>query len=115
MTRWFEEHTLSRHGRYRVVEPSVVVEIAFDVIHRSTRHASGFALRFPRIARVRDDKTVAQIDTLATVERLWSELQAGAERLVTQGAARSAAASDLGAPAETGGAGAGGGASLPRE
>jgi DNA ligase-1 len=55
MTRWFEEHTVSHHGRYRVVEPSVVVEVAFDVILRSNRHKSGFALRFPRIARLRLD------------------------------------------------------------
>ena len=47
---WFEEHTISDHGRYRLVEPTVVVEVAFDVIMRSTRHKSGFALRFPRIA-----------------------------------------------------------------
>jgi DNA ligase-1 len=88
LTRWFEAHTVSRHGRYRVVEPAVVVEVAFDVIMRSARHASGFALRFPRIARVRDDKPVSDIDTLATVGRLWRELQAGAEHLVTQEAAR---------------------------
>ena len=67
MTRWFEAHTLSRHGRYRVVEPRVVVEIAFDVIHRSSRHASGYALRFPRIVRIRDDKGAAEIDRLSTV------------------------------------------------
>jgi DNA ligase-1 len=88
LTRWFEAHTVSRHGRYRAVEPAVVVEVAFDVIMRSARHASGFALRFPRIARVRDDKPVAEIDTLATVSRLWHELQAGAEHLVTHEAAR---------------------------
>ena len=88
LTRWFEAHTISVHGRYRVVEPAIVVEVAFDVIMRSNRHASGFALRFPRIARVRDDKTAAEIDTLATVERLWSGLQHGAEHLVTQGVAR---------------------------
>jgi DNA ligase-1 len=87
LTRWFEAHTISRHGRYRVVEPAIVVEVAFDVIMRSARHASGFALRFPRIARVRDDKQVAEIDTLETVARLWRELQAGAEHLVTQEAA----------------------------
>src|SRR5207247_5345211 len=56
MTRWFEGHTISQHGRYRVVEPTVVVEVAFDVILRSNRHKSGFALRFPRIARLRVDK-----------------------------------------------------------
>jgi DNA ligase-1 len=88
LTRWFEANTISRHGRYRVVEPAIVVEVAFDVIMRSSRHTSGFALRFPRIARVRNDKTVAEIDSLATVARLWSELQHGAEHLVTQGAAR---------------------------
>jgi DNA ligase-1 len=88
MTRWFEAHTISVHGRYRVVEPVVVVEIAFDVIMRSTRHASGFALRFPRIARLRSDKPVAEIDTLATVTRLYETLQLGAEHLVTASARR---------------------------
>jgi len=83
MTRWFEDHTMSRHGRYRLVEPSVVVEVAFDVILRSARHRSGFALRFPRIARLRTDKAASEADTLATVERLFIELQPGAERLVT--------------------------------
>jgi DNA ligase-1 len=83
LTRWFEAHTISRHGRYRVVEPSIVVEVAFDVLMRSSRHRSGFALRFPRIARLRPDKTAADIDTLATVERLFIGLQAGAEHLVT--------------------------------
>ena len=56
MTAWFEAHTLARFGRYRTVEPTVVVEVAFDVIVRSNRHNSGFSLRFPRIARLRPDK-----------------------------------------------------------
>jgi DNA ligase-1 len=86
MTRWFEDHTLRRSGRYRVVEPTVVVEVAFDVIMRSARHRSGFALRFPRIARLRPDKAAEEIDTLATVERLFEGLQQGAEHLVTAGA-----------------------------
>jgi DNA ligase-1 len=77
MTRWFEEHTISRHGRYRVVEPTVVVEIAFDVIHRSTRHASGFAMRFPRIVRVRDDKAASDVDRLSTVAAIHARLEAG--------------------------------------
>ncbi len=98
LTRWFEAHTISRHGRYRVVEPTIVVEVAFDVIMRSARHASGFALRFPRIARVRDDKAAADADTLATVEQLWRDLQAGAEHLVTQAAARATAAAEGAAP-----------------
>jgi len=88
MTRWFEAHTISVHGRYRVVEPVVVVEVAFDVIMRSARHKSGFALRFPRIARLRPDKPAAEIDTLATVTRLYEGLQHGAEHLVTASARR---------------------------
>jgi len=70
-------------GRFRLVEPTVVVEIAFDLIQRSTRHQSGFALRFPRIVRLRPDKTAEEIDTLQTVQRLHRELQVGAEYLVT--------------------------------
>src|SRR5689334_21881134 len=90
MTRWFEDHTISQHGRYRVVEPLVVVEVAFDVILRSNRHKSGFALRFPRIARLRLDKDPREADTLETVTRLYEGLQAGAEHLVTAGARKSA-------------------------
>jgi DNA ligase-1 len=91
MTRWFEDHTISRHGRYRVVEPTVVVEVAFDVILRSNRHRSGFALRFPRIAHLRLDKDAREADTLDSVTRLYEGLQAGAEHLVTAGARRAAA------------------------
>ncbi len=96
MTRWFEAHTIATFGRYRQVEPTVVVEIAFDVIVRSGRHGSGFSLRFPRIARLRPDKTVDEIDTVETVTALYEGLQHGAEHLVTAGA-RAAAAPD-GAP-----------------
>ena len=92
MTRWFEGHTISTHGRYRVVEPRIVVEVAFDVIMRSARHKSGYALRFPRIANLRPDKPVEEIDTLATVERLYEGLQHGPEHLVTAGARSMAAA-----------------------
>ena len=86
MTKWFLEHTISVHGRYRVVEPLVVVEVAFDVIMRSARHKSGFALRFPRIANLRPDKPVDEIDTLEGVTRLYEDLQLGAEHLVTASA-----------------------------
>ncbi len=91
MTRWFEEHTISNHGRYRVVEPTVVVEVAFDVIMRSSRHKSGFALRFPRIAGLRLDKDAREADTLETVTRLFEGLQAGSEHLITAGARKAAA------------------------
>ena len=86
MTAWFEAHTIARFGRYRQVEPTVVVEIAFDVIVRSRRHASGFSLRFPRIHALRPDKTVDEIDTVGTVTELFEGLQHGAELLVTASA-----------------------------
>ncbi|MFO1541006.1 MAG: ATP-dependent DNA ligase [Chloroflexota bacterium] len=76
MTRWFTDHTLSRHGRFRVVEPTVVVEIAFDVVMASPRHASGFALRFPRIVRIRTDKDAADADALSAVAALHAGLAA---------------------------------------
>ena len=86
MTEWFEAHTIARFGRYRQVDPVIVVEIAFDVIVRSKRHGSGFSLRFPRIHALRRDKTVDEIDTVATVTALYEGLQHGSELLVTAGA-----------------------------
>ncbi|HUR15892.1 MAG TPA: ATP-dependent DNA ligase [Candidatus Limnocylindrales bacterium] len=77
MTLWFEEHTIRRIGRFHVVEPSIVVEIAFDVIHRSNRHDSGYALRFPRIFRLRPDKDASEIDTLSNVDVLYRRLESG--------------------------------------
>ena len=83
MTERFESITLRDFGRYRTVVPEVVVEIAFDRIMRSTRHRSGFAMRFPRIVRIRDDKTPAEIDTLATVEALFGAQASGRILLAT--------------------------------
>jgi DNA ligase-1 len=72
LTEWFKEHTLQEfaHGRVRIVEPTVVIEVTFDKVQPSKRHKSGYALRFPRILRLRPDKTAADIDTLETVRRL---------------------------------------------
>ena len=69
-TEHFLQHTLEERGRYRVVQPEVVLEVAFDTIQRSERHASGYALRFPRILRIREDKPVSEIDTLAFCREL---------------------------------------------
>lgn len=77
MTEHFKSITLRDLGRYRTVHPEVVVEIAFDRIMRSTRHRSGFAMRFPRIVRIRDDKRPNEIDTLGTVEALFGEQATG--------------------------------------
>src|SRR5208282_777168 len=64
MTEWFEEHTLSQRGHVREVEPRIVIEVAFNAVMRSDRHNSGYALRFPRIVRLREDKLASEIDTL---------------------------------------------------
>lgn len=79
MTEHFLEHTVVDRGRVRVVEPETVVEVAFDSIQRSARHKSGFALRFPRIVRLRADKGTRDIDTLATVEELYQRFYGGVE------------------------------------
>ena len=71
MTRRLDALTLEQRGGVRVVRPEVVLEVAFDGIQRSARHASGFALRFPRIVRIRDDKLPADADRLAAVEALF--------------------------------------------
>jgi DNA ligase-1 len=71
MTEHFLAHTILDRGRARMVEPSTVIEVAFDAIMRSARHRSGFALRFPRIVRIRPDKPAVEIDTLARVEELY--------------------------------------------
>jgi DNA ligase-1 len=69
-TDYFLQHTLEERGRYRLVQPEVVLEVAFDTIQKSDRHASGYALRFPRILRIRDDKLASEIDTLAYCREL---------------------------------------------
>ncbi|HYI65581.1 MAG TPA: ATP-dependent DNA ligase [Candidatus Limnocylindrales bacterium] len=83
MTERFHGITLRDFGRYRTVVPEVVVEIAFDRIMRSSRHRSGFAMRFPRIVRIRDDKAPNEIDTLATVEALFTDQASGRILLAT--------------------------------
>jgi DNA ligase-1 len=64
LSAWFTEHTLIDHGFLREVEPQIVLEVAFNAVMKSDRHNSGFALRFPRIVRIREDKPVSEIDTL---------------------------------------------------
>ncbi|MEO9005535.1 MAG: ATP-dependent DNA ligase [Candidatus Dormibacter sp.] len=70
MTEHFKAITLKDYGRFRAVQPEVVLEVAFDAIMESGRHNSGYALRFPRIKQIRTDKTVRDIDTLANVARM---------------------------------------------
>jgi DNA ligase 1 len=70
-TTHFLEITIQDQGFRRMVRPEVVLEVAFDSIQHSGRHMSGYALRFPRIVRIRDDKPVDEIDTLARVAELY--------------------------------------------
>ena len=70
LTQHFFKRAVRQHGRYFEVEPDTVLEIAFDKIQQSDRHNSGLAMRFPRIVRIRTDKPVSEIDTLATARKL---------------------------------------------
>lgn len=71
LTEFLKQHTLEDFGHFRTVEPLIVLEVAFNNVMRSDRHSSGFALRFPRIFRLRPDKPVEEIDTLARVEEIY--------------------------------------------
>jgi ATP-dependent DNA ligase I len=72
MTQWFLAHKTSEHGLRLKVEPKVVLEVAFNNMMRSTRHESGYALRFPRIVRLRPDKRPEDADTIETVADIYS-------------------------------------------
>ena len=70
LDRWVRNNTVQRYGPVREVAPGIVLEIAFDSVHRSTRHKSGVAMRFPRVHRIRWDKPYREADTLETLEKL---------------------------------------------
>jgi len=72
MTARMKELTVEDHGYYRRVKPEIVVEVAFDSVQKSGRHDSGYALRFPRIKRVRTDKSAGEIDTMKRVAAIFS-------------------------------------------
>ena len=71
----FRKITVARYGPVRAVAPEVVIEVAFDTIQKSSRHKSGYALRFPRIVRIRDDKRPEEADTVESVEKIWKGIQ----------------------------------------
>ena len=70
LTERFRSITVQQFGRFHAVRPEVVLEVTFDIVQRSARHKAGYALRFPRIVRVRDDKPPSEIDTLQRVKEL---------------------------------------------
>jgi DNA ligase-1 len=71
MTEYFKRIAREQRGRTLIVEPRVVVELKFDEIQKSSLYEVGYALRFPRIKRIRWDLSVDEIDTIETVERLY--------------------------------------------
>lgn len=73
LSELFHRISIENRGFHHVVPPKVVLEVTFDRINRSRRHSSGFALRFPRIKRIRWDKNPEEIDTLETVEKLYNQ------------------------------------------
>ena len=70
LNKWVRDNTVNRYGPVREVAPGLVLEIAFDSVHRSNRHRSGVAMRFPRVHRIRWDKPFLEADTLENLERL---------------------------------------------
>jgi DNA ligase 1 len=70
LDRWIRRNTVERFGPVRQVVPEQVFELAFEGISRSSRHKSGIALRFPRIARWRTDKPAREADRLGDVQAL---------------------------------------------
>ncbi|MEO7276850.1 MAG: cisplatin damage response ATP-dependent DNA ligase [Sphingomicrobium sp.] len=72
LDRWVRGHTVQRFGPVREVARELVLEVAFDSIHSSSRHKSGLAMRFPRISRIRTDKPAAEADRIATLQAMSS-------------------------------------------
>ncbi len=73
MTQWFFEHTIEDQGFRRTVEPKIVLEVAFNNMMQSDRHESGYALRFPRIVRLRPDKSADEADTMERVREIYKQ------------------------------------------
>jgi DNA ligase-1 len=71
MTQWFLDHTIEDQGFRRTVEPKIVLEVAFNNMMQSDRHDSGYALRFPRIVRLRPDKSAHDADTIERVREIF--------------------------------------------
>ncbi len=80
MTKWFLDHTTEDQGFRRVVEPKIVIEVAFNNVMQSDRHNSGYALRFPRIVRLRPDKLPEEADSLERVKEVYEKQSKNSQR-----------------------------------
>ncbi|MEM3539163.1 MAG: ATP-dependent DNA ligase [Nitrososphaerales archaeon] len=81
MTNRLKNLALEDHGSMLIIKPEIVLEVAFDSIQKSDRYDSGYALRFPRIKRIRYDKGLMDIDTLDKVKRIY-QMQYRKENLI---------------------------------
>jgi DNA ligase-1 len=77
--RWVRDNTIETFGPVRMVKPELVFELAFEALQKSTRHKSGVAVRFPRIARWREDKAVKDADSLQTIQEMLNAYQSAAK------------------------------------
>ena len=73
MTKRLKSIMIKDEGIRMIVKPEIVLEVAFDSIQKSNRHNSGFALRFPRIKNIREDKNVLDIDSLQKVKQIYEK------------------------------------------
>lgn len=85
LTEYFKQNTIRSFGRFQLVKPELVIEVAFEAIQVSPRHKSGFALRFPRILRLRTDKTPADANTMEDVRQLYERYRSVYERSASEG------------------------------
>lgn len=83
MTKWFLDHTIADEGFRRLVEPKVVLEVAFNNIMKSGRHSSGYALRFPRIVRLRPDKLPEEADTIDRAQEIFKKQNGGRSKQIS--------------------------------
>ena len=77
MTQWFLAHKISERGLRLEVEPKIVLEVAFNNMMLSARHESGYALRFPRIVRLRPDKNPEDADTIERAKEIYERQHEG--------------------------------------
>jgi DNA ligase-1 len=85
MTKWFLDHTIADEGFRRLVEPKVVLEVAFNNMMKSDRHSSGYALRFPRIVRLRPDKLPEDADTIDRAGEIFKKQNSGRSKPISNG------------------------------
>ena len=94
MTRWFLDHTIADEGFRRLVEPKIVLEVAFNNMMKSARHSSGYALRFPRIVRLRPDKPPEEADTIDRAHEIFKKQNRGGSKQISNGPAEGAGGND---------------------